>query len=236
MYGTTFGDKHTQRDWGLYLPGRPTISPPKPDVVIQQIPGSNAALDLSETLTGDITYGQRTFSATYQSTAPRQEWAGIYSDIMDYLHGRRLKIIYDHDPSYYYLGRISVVEWKDNGLTASVTISADCDPFKYEISSSLEDWKWDPFSFEDGVIREYADLRVEGTYTLSISGSRKPVVPTFIVDSDDGSGLQVKFKGTTYSLPDGSSRAPDLVIREGEHELTFSGSGTVSVDYRGGRL
>lgn len=69
-----------------------------------------------------------------------------------------------------------------------------------------------------------------------ISGSRKPIVPTFIVDSDDGGGLQVTFEGTAYSLPDGSSRAPELVIREGEHELIFAGNGTVSVDYRGGRL
>ena len=57
-----------------------------------------------------------------------------------------------------------------------------------------------------------------------------------MVNSVDGSGLKVKFEGATYDLPDGNVRVLNIVIRQGENTLLFSGNGTVSVDYRGGRL
>lgn len=236
MNGVTFGDKHCERDWGIFLMPRPSISPPSAKTVFVELPGGNGQLDLSDSLTGDIAYDTRTIQCHFLVKPPSSRWSAVYSEVMDYLHGKRMKIVFDEDPNYYYVGRVEVNQWESDRANSTLTIDATCDPFKYECASSLEDWKWDPFCFEDGVIREYADLRVDGTYTLMISGSRKPIVPTFLVTPDDGSGLQVTFEGKTYSLQDGSSRAPDLVIREGEHELLFTGNGTVSVDYRGGRL
>ena len=56
------------------------------------------------------------------------------------------------------------------------------------------------------------------------------------VASDDGSGLRVKFNGETYDLPDGTTRVVNIVTRAGKNTLVFTGNGTVSIDYRGGRL
>ena len=100
----------------------------------------------------------------------------------------------------------------------------------------MEDWEWDPFNFETGIIREYREIRVDGSLKFIIEGRRKNVVPAFTVVSDDGSGLQVRFNGTTYNLPDGTSRVLNIVIRSGTNTLYFTGNGTVSIDYRGGRL
>ena len=115
-------------------------------------------------------------------------------------------------------------------------IDAEVDPYKYELFSSLEDWEWDSFDFETGIIREYKELRVDGELQLEIYGRRKKITPVFESLSDDGLGLKVKFKGTTYDIPDGISIAPNIVINEGSNVLYFTGHGTVSVDYRGGRL
>ena len=61
-------------------------------------------------------------------------------------------------------------------------------------------------------------------------------VPLFIVNSADDTGMQVVFQGNTFDLLEGTNRVPNIVIKEGESEVTFIGNGTVSIDYREGSL
>jgi hypothetical protein len=166
----------------------------------------------------------------------RKRWSNIYSEILDYLHGRQMKLILDEDSSFYYEGRFQVNEWKSDKKTSTITIEGNVEPYKYEKYSSLDDWLWDEFNFENGIIREYKELRVDGTLKVVIEGRRKRVIPSFLVTSDDGKGLQVSFDGSTYDLKDGKNIVVDIRTVEGTNTLTFTGNGTVSIDYRGGRL
>lgn len=236
MNGVKFGDKHSYRDWGLFLKSRPTISPPSPKTIYIDIPGSDGVIDLTESLTGDVKFDNRTIKCEFVVIDARNRWANIYSEILDYLHGQRLKIILDNDPTYYYIGRVQVNEWKSDKASATIVIEGNVEPYKMEMFSSLEDWEWDSFNFETGIIRDYEDLRVDESLTFTIEGGRKAVVPSFIVKSDDGSGLQVQFDGSTYTLPDGTDRVINIVLKSGTNILKFTGNGTVSIDYRGGRL
>ena len=236
MDGVTFGTKHSYRDWGLLLKSRPVISPPSPKTVYVDIPGSDGIIDLTESLTGDVKFDNRTIKCEFVVLDARNRWSDIYSEIMDYLHGQRMKVRLDEDPTYYYEGRLQVNEWKSDKVTSTITIEGDVEPYKMEMFSSLEDWEWDSFNFETGIIRDYKEIRVDESLTFTIEGRRKSVVPSFTVASDDGSGLQVRFNGTTYDLPDGTSRVLNVVIKNGTNTLYFTGNGTVSIDYRGGRL
>lgn len=236
MDGVTFGTKHSYRDWGLLLKGRPVISPPSPKTVYVDIPGSDGIIDLTESLTGDVKFDNRTIKCEFVVLDARNRWSDIYSEIMDYLHGQRMRVRLDEDPTYYYEGRLQVNEWKSDKVTSTITIEGDVEPYKMEMFSSLEDWEWDSFNFETGIIRDYKEIRVDESLTFTIEGRRKSVVPSFTVVSDDGSGLQVRFNGTTYDLPDGTSRVLNIVIKNDTNTLYFTGNGTVSIDYRGGRL
>ena len=234
--GVLFDDIHTYTKWGLRLL-QITIGPPEPKSMLVNIEGGDGVLDLSAALTGDIAYNTRNLELSFDApNCDYYKWPGLVSEIMDELHGRRKKIVLDNDPGYYYDGLVTVDNKKTNAVFAEITITAQCQPYKMERFSSLEDWEWDTFDFESGIIREYKDLRVDGELALTIAGRRKRIVPAFIVESDDGSGLKVKFNGSEYDLPDGTSRVLNIVIGEGEYTLDFIGSGTVSVDYRGGRL
>ena len=236
MDGVTFGTKHSYRDWGLLLKSRPVISPPSPKTVYVDIPGSDGVIDLTESLTGDVKFDNRTITCEFVVLDARNRWSDIYSEIMDYLHGQQMKVRLDEDPTYYYEGRLQVNEWKSDKVTSTITIEGDVEPYKMEMFSSLEDWEWDSFNFETGIIRDYKEIRVDESLTFTIEGRRKSVVPSFTVVSDDGSGLQVRFNGTTYDLPDGTSRVLNIVIKNDTNTLYFTGNGTVSIDYRGGRL
>ena len=54
--------------------------------------------------------------------------------------------------------------------------------------------------------------------------------------SDDGTGMSVEFEDVTYDLSDGENRILYIIIKDGDNILSFAGNGTVSIDYRGGRL
>lgn len=237
-----FGDKNTWADWYLIPSSRPVFNPPEPKTKFVDIPGADWHIDMSEVLTGDIAYNPRQGSLEFivdngqLSDYKADRWHVLYSEILDYLHGRILQATLEDDPLYYYEGRFSLNEWKSDPHNSKITVDYVVSPYKYEVSSSLEDWLWDPFDFEDGIIREYKDLRVDGSLDFVIVGRRMRVTPSFIVKSDDGNGLKVTFNGRTYDLPDGTSRIVNIQTVEGENDLTFTGNGTVSIEYRGGKL
>lgn len=236
MNGVTFGDKHSYRDWGLILKSRPVISPPSPKTLYIDIPGSDGVLDLTEFLTGDVKFENRTITCEFNVIDNRKRWSNIYSEILDYLHGQRMKIILDEDPTYYYVGRFQVNEWKSDKVTSLITIEGNVEPYKLEVCGSLDDWEWDSFNFETGIIRQWKDLTVEDSLTITVVGTRKTVVPSFVVQSNDGSGMTVTFEGRTYNLSDGVNRVVNINIKQETQTLVFTGNGTVSIDYRGGRL
>lgn len=195
------------------------------------VPGSNGSLDMTE-IFGHVLYGDREARYVFKYFGSYEDWAVTVSDFANYLHGRKQKIIMAHDTGYYYMGRLAVDLAKTNEVMGTVTVTGRMEPYKMERFSSLEDWEWDTFNFETGIIREYKDLVVSGELTLVIPGSRKEIIPSFICSGP----MEVRFGGNTYQLPAGTSRVISIEIAEGENTLTFTGNGTVSVDYRGGSL
>jgi len=114
-------------------------------------------------------------------------WSLLYSDITNKLHGRKCQIILEDDPEWYYEGRIAVNSWKssNNGGWPTITLDYTLYPYKFSISSSTDGasgtgsdrWKWDPFSFIDGIIlnNESGDSSVPSGYT-SADGVWKNIV------------------------------------------------------------
>lgn len=237
MNGVKLGEKHSYTDFGLFLASRPDISTPKVQTSYVQIPGADGSLDMTESLTGTVNYNDRTIKMTFKVIDARSRWSAVYSELQDYLHGQKMKIIFDDDPEFYYEGRLNVDSWKSEKRTATIVISGTVAPYKMEIYSSTEEnWVWDSFNFESGIVREYGDIVVDGLKAVNIVGRRKPVIPIFIVNSEDGTGMDVTFKRITYHLDDGTNRIIDIVTSEGMNAMTVKGHGTISIEYKGGRL
>lgn len=132
MNGVIFNDKHTYRDWGLVMKTRPNISPPKPKIKLIEVPGSNSVIDLTESLTGKVNYEMRTIGFEFVMMEDRSRWTSIYADIMNYLHGNRVRIILDDDPNYCYTGRVSVGGLEPDKKVAVLTMEAQVEPYKLE--------------------------------------------------------------------------------------------------------
>lgn len=247
MNGVTFEDWkfleswHSFRDWGLILKSRPVISSPDPKYVFVDIPVSDSRVDLTESLTGDVHYYNRKITFEFNVLDARNKWTTVYSQIMNHLHGKQIRILLDEDPAYYYEGRVNINEWKSDKKTSVLTIEADVDPYKYRIQKTGSPWLWDPFNFETDTVTDiYQDIAVDGTYQMTIVGERKTVVPSFIVTSTDSEGLEVTMSyGTitqTATFADGEHRNPLICIRDGYNQMTVTGHGTFTIDFRGASL
>lgn len=234
MNGVLFGKKHSYNDWGLLLAERPIISPPKPKTMYIDIPAANGSIDLTESLTDEVNFYDRKITMTFLLVGKRSNWAEVISMVSDYLHGQRMKIWLDEDLAYYYEGRCDINNLKSDKIKMTIVIEATVYPFKFEKYSSMDDWLWDDFNFETGIIRDYRSLEINGSYNLLIIGRKLSVTPIFHVSN--ASNLTVSYYGTSFSLKNGTNRFVSLILREGDNTLTFEGMGTVSVEYRGGRL
>lgn len=232
MLGATINDLHTWKDLGLRWAGV-TISAPEVKTNYLDVPGRSGPLDLSEALTGYPTYAARSLALTFDArTHSFDDWERKYSQVLNAFHGRRVKVVLDTDPGFYYEGRAAVSSKKEVLETDELILTVHADPYKRELSSGVEPWVWDTFCFETGIVREYSALVVDGELTLTIPGLSLRVTPKITCSAD----MTVTYLGKSYPLRAGENKVSGLYLGPGENVLLFSGSGAVSVDYRGGEL
>lgn len=225
-----FDDFKSFDDWGLKLE-EVSLSFPEPKLDLVDVRGANGLEDLTE-VNGPVTYGNRTLQMKFSLETGYAEWLALASTIAAAIHGKHMKCILPDDPGFYYEGRFKIDAPKNNYVITEVYITGDVEPYKMETQSSMEPWKWDTFSFVDGVIRSYGNISVQGSGTLTIVGLDKPVVPLIV----SSTAMKVEFEGETYDLEPGNNTIYDIVIVKGNNTLNFTGYGSISIEYRGGIL
>ena len=210
MKGIKFGSYHSYNDFQLILATK-TIGAPSPKTETIDIPGGDGVLDLTEFF-GETKYGNRNLSFEFSSLVIPSEFMSLFSRVQNALHGKKMSIILDDDPDWYYIGRISVSEWKADRNIGNLVVDCDCEPYKYQIGTT-EIYK-----------------SISGTSTITLPNSRKRVVPEVKVTS--ASGLSVTFgSGYYWNLASGSYLLPELELVEGNNTVTVSGTGSITFTY-----
>ena len=112
------------------------------------------------------------------------------------------------------------------------------DPYKYNVADSTEDWLWDSFDFETGIIDEGTEITVRTgeTKTHTIVPDQMPFVPTIYVSVLGSAGLKMTANGETYTLMKGKNRFADITVNTEDVVLSFTGTGTLTIRYRRGSL
>lgn len=229
--GVMFGNKHSYNDFGLIMTDK-KISSPVPQTKLVSIPGRNGSVDMSTVVSDTVKYEDRTITMTFYSPEKVDDWPQFTSSLRNNLAGNQMKLIFDDDIAFYWLGRITDVSLSVSGPNATISVTAAVAPYKYTIQSSAEDWLWDPFDFEQSVINDFACLEVNGSLAVKIIGEKKYVNP--IITSD--AAMKVVYEGKIYNIESGSQVMYDIVLTKQEDILEFIGTGTVSINYIGGSL
>lgn len=230
FHSVTFGEKNSWDDWHLIPTSRPVINPPQVDTKFVEIPGMDGAYDMTEWLTGRPQYKNRTGTIDFAVVNDYMSWDAAFSIISNYLHGRSMRLILEDDPEFYYKGRFSVNKWKSDKWYSVITISYILNPWKKSLYSTAEPWQWDPFDFNTGIIQDYSAYQVDGETTITLIGLREPTTAKFSATS----AMTMIFNGKTYNLVEGENTFEDILLTEGNNEITFNGSGVIGIDYIGG--
>lgn len=230
MQTVTFGIKNSYDDFGLILTDK-DIGFPEPKLEKVDVIGADGVIDLSEVLNDDIKYKTRKLQFTFTVLKGNKYWASTVADIANYLHGKKLRIQMDFDPAYYYTGRCKINSFKTSKRLCTITIDAECEPYRLDINGNGEKWLWDTFSFQNGFIRVNA-VTVNGSLQVNLQNQRKIVSPTFTCST----AMTVTFDGVTYNLPKGKTQVLGIRLQYGTNYVTFKGNGTVKIEYQGGAL
>lgn len=230
MQTVTFGTKNSYDDFGLILTDK-DIGFPEPKLEEVDVIGADGVIDLSEVLNDDIKYKTRKLQFTFTVLKGNKYWASTVADVANYLHGKKLRIQMDFDPAYYYTGRCKINSFKTSKRLCTITIDAECEPYRLDINGNGEKWLWDTFSFQNGFIRVNA-VTVNGSLQVKLQNQRKIVSPTFTCST----AMTVTFDGVTYNLPKGKTQVRGIRLQYGTNYVTFKGNGTVKIEYQGGVL
>lgn len=213
MNKVTFGTKNSYDDFGLIL--RPKTRPkPSPKYEYVSIPARNGDLDMTE-WADDVFYENLSYSLEFNVIDAMNTWDSKLRTITNYLHGKKMKVIFSDDPNYYYLGRVTVNNLSSDRNLGILSLDCNFEPYKYKNSITTKTYT------------------VSSGNTYTFTNGRMKVVPTLTLSA----AMTLSFNGESYSLNAGTQKVLGIEFTEGENSIIVTtGSGTLKAEYQEGDL
>ncbi len=196
------------KKWGLILSNKEN-TPPAPKTTYVDIQGGDGSLDLSEAF-GEIKYNDRTITYTFSMLDKFLDLPQKISDVANDINGRQFKITHYDDPDYYYIGRLTINEFKVDRAKGTITVDAVCNPYKYKKYITTH------------------SLEVYRQNTLICPNDKKSVVPTITTTNE----MIIEFEGNEYVVSAGTHEILNISFKRGLNELKITGAGTITVTYQ----
>ena len=213
MKGITFGIYHSYDDLNLILIskeiGSPTVKERKID-----IEGADGALDLTDFF-GEPKYENVTHKFEFQTIVPQAQFLSLFSSVKNALHGKKMRIILDGDPLFYYLGRLKVSSFTNEKNVGTISIECDCEPYKYKLAKTV------------------VSVAVAGSATtIKLNNGRKRAVPEITTTAS----MTIAFDVWSVTRSAGTFVIPELELVEGENLVTVTGTGKITFTWQEGDL
>lgn len=148
--------RHSYEDFGVLLTSQ-DIGTPKPKTISVSINGKDGDIDLTEAF-GEIKYSNRTLKFTFSCIEGLAAWERRKTQIANFIHGQKFKITTWSDYNYYYVGRCTVDEYKSSRSQGTITITCDCEPYKYKQELTTFNLVSGTNTINNGRMTVYADL------------------------------------------------------------------------------
>ena len=215
MKGITFGNLHSYDDLKLILESKEIGSP---EVKIRKIDieGADGSLDYTDFF-GEPKYEDVTHKFNFSTIVQQAQFLSLFSTVKNALHGKKMRIILDGDPLFYYMGRIKVSSFTNEKNVGKISVECDCEPFKYKLEKTV------------------VSRAVSGTQAISLTNGRKRAVPEVRIETD--STIRIEYQGSNiWDLGSGSFTLPELELIEGENTVTVTGTGTITFTWQEANL
>lgn len=206
-------EKSAYDEWNIVLT-KADIPLPEPKTSLVDIKGADGVLDLSEVLTGDVCYNNRTITLTFEMMDDT-DYYDLISDISNYLHGKKVTVSLTNDEDYYYVGRATINQWECVKRKGKIVITVDAEPYKYSVT-------------ETTMIVNVSNQ----TKTITLQNGRKRVCPMLNVTGT----ITLTISDVQYELAEGKQQLSNFMLVEGNNVVKVSGNGTLTITYRQGEL
>ena len=211
MKGITFGELHSYRELNLVLSTKEIGAPSVKEKKVE-IEGADGSIDYTDFFDGPK-YGDVKHKFSFSAIVPRSEFLTHYSTVKNAIHGKKLRIILDDDPGFFYVGRCSVGNFTDEKGVWKITVGCDCEPYKYKIQKTV------------------VSYAVDGVEVISLANSRKRSVPLVTITTE--TSMNIVYRETNvWDLGSGSYTLPELELQQGENTVTVTGTGTIRFEWQ----
>lgn len=188
------------------------IGAPSVKTNLVEIEGADSFLDYTDFFDGPK-YGSVTHKFTFSTIVPRSDFLSQYSEVKNALHGKKLRIVDDDDPGFYYVGRCYVSSFTNEKGIGTVSIECECEPYKYKLAETV------------------VSRAVDGVEVIPLTNARKRAVPLVTITTD--TSLNIVFQTyNVWDLGSGSYSLPELELVEGLNEVTVTGTGSISFSWQ----
>lgn len=205
-----FGQYRSYDDLYLVLSSKEIGSPEVKEYKVE-IEGGDGVLDYTEYF-GGVNYGNLELKFEFSTIV--QPFLNYYSQVKDLLHGKKMKITLDEDDDFYYLGRISVSSFTNEKNIGTISITCDCEPWKYKQQKTV------------------VTKSITNSSTIVLSNMRKKVVPEITTNTT----MSFAFGSSTVTHTAGTFMIPSLELSQGNNTITVTGTGTVKFEYQEGGM
>lgn len=212
MKGILFGELHSYRDLKLILVEK-EIGAPLVKTKLIEIEGADGSIDLTDFF-GDPKYGDVTHKFTFNTIVPWNDFLSQYSNVKNSLHGKKLRIILDDDPGFYYVGRCYVSSFTNEKNIGTISIECVCEPYKYKLNKTV------------------VTKAVSGTEIIVLTNSRKHAVPEITTTA----AMTFVFNEHSVAKGSGTFVIPELELIAGANNVTVTGTGSVTFRWQEGDL
>lgn len=177
-----------------------TLSPPEPKTYTVDIPGGDGVIDLTNSLTGDVSFKNRQQEFVFMVVNP-DSFERVKTDVSNFLHGKSFDYQMTMDPGYTYHGRFIVDGYSHKlysypGLVGTFSIKIDADPYKLKKHMTY-------------------NLNAAGGKMFRLESGRKPVHP--VIECKQSS--TVRWKDVIIQVPVGTYRLNDVLFTQGYNEI-----------------
>lgn len=177
-----------------------TLSPPEPKTTTVEIPGRDGVLDLTESLIGDVSYGNRSMTFTFL-IVDLEQFEVVKTQVSNALHGRKFNFEMTMDPGYTYTGRFKITSYThmatwNHGICGFIEVEIDADPYKLKSH------------------RVY-NLNATGGAMFNLESGRKKVHPIIELSAP----ARIRFKNVVYRIGAGRFQLNDILFEEGVNDI-----------------
>lgn len=184
--------------------GSPAVKVNKVD-----IEGADSSLDLTDFF-GEPKYEDVKHRFEFSTIVPQRQFLSLFSSIKNALHGKKMRIILDDDPLFYYVGRLHVSSFTNEKNIGMVSIEADCEPYKYKLEKTV------------------VTHTIDGTKAIILTNGRKRAVPEVNVEGD----IKITYQNNIWSLGSGSYTLPELELVHSDNALQLEGTGAITFTWQ----